>query len=236
MKNTFTLITLLIAGAFAVTSCDNGNADVVLLDSPPSVELFSVPTVVEGGNNVNFGAKMMDGATPELSKSPLASYSYVLTDTTTLDEFSSGSESTSGRMDSVAVSVSTTDVPVGVYYLYFRATDQANLTTEVENIVEVIEAFESIGVIGSATPGGWNTDTDMTKDAEDPCVWTISGITLIDGEAKFRANNEWTVNWGAGDFPGGTGTQDGANIPVPAGEYNVTLNACSGEYTFEEAD
>jgi hypothetical protein len=56
---------------------------------------------------------------------------------------------------------------------------------------------------------------------------------LTDGEAKFRADNDWAVNWGGADFPVGVGEQDGANIPVVAGEYNITFNTLTGEYNFE---
>lgn len=93
--------------------------------------------------------------------------------------------------------------------------------------------YQSIGIIGSATPGGWDTDTDMQRDANDRSVWRAR-LILKDGEAKFRADNEWTFNWGAGDFPSGTATQDGANIPVPAGEYKITFNSTTGEYNFEK--
>ncbi len=90
--------------------------------------------------------------------------------------------------------------------------------------------FPSIGIIGSATPGGWDADTDMTDNGDG----TFSlAITLVDGEAKFRANDEWTTNWGGADFPMGVATQDGPNIPVVGGDYIVTFNPATGEYNFE---
>lgn len=92
--------------------------------------------------------------------------------------------------------------------------------------------FESIGIIGSATPGGWDSDTDMTDNGDGTYSLLIG---LLDGEAKFRANNDWPVNWGATDFPAGTGVQDGPNIPVSFGLYWVTFNSNTGEYNFEPA-
>lgn len=89
----------------------------------------------------------------------------------------------------------------------------------------------SIGIIGSATAGGWSDDTDMTVDAGNPALVTLT-VTLSAGEAKFRANNDWKFNWGATGFPTGTGTQDGPNIPVAAGTYNITFNVNTGEYSF----
>ncbi len=92
------------------------------------------------------------------------------------------------------------------------------------------ERFPSIGIIGSATPGGWDSDTDMTDNGDG----TFSlNIELIDGEAKFRANDSWDTNWGGTDFPMGVGTLDGPNIPVAAGKYDVTFNPETGAYAFE---
>ncbi|MEZ4885601.1 MAG: SusF/SusE family outer membrane protein [Chitinophagales bacterium] len=90
----------------------------------------------------------------------------------------------------------------------------------------------TVGIIGDATPGGWGEDTDMTVDADNPAILRGT-FDLVDGEAKFRANNDWPINWGAGDFPSGVGTLDGSNIPVSAGTYNVTFNVNTGEYSFE---
>ena len=92
----------------------------------------------------------------------------------------------------------------------------------------------SVGIIGSATPGGWDSDTDMTVvDAVGAPGEVSLSVELVDGEAKFRVNDDWPWNWGAGDFPMGTGVQDGANIPVTAGTYTVKFNVNTGAYSFE---
>lgn len=93
--------------------------------------------------------------------------------------------------------------------------------------------FNTVGLIGDATAGGWDTDSPMERDPDDISIWTVRA-ELSNGEAKFRANNDWGVNWGGGTFPAGTATQDGPNIPVVAGEYIVTFNSTTGEYLFEE--
>lgn len=90
---------------------------------------------------------------------------------------------------------------------------------------------QSIGIIGSATPLGWDEDTDMVQDAMDPDVWTIS-LELTTGAVKFRQDDDWAINWGTSDFPTGTGEQDGSDIPVPAGTYDITFNSATGEYSF----
>ena len=67
----------------------------------------------------------------------------------------------------------------------------------------------------------------------DSSEWSLR-VVLTDGFGKFRADNDWAVNWGSGDFPIGTGTQDGADIPITAGEYNISFNSFTGEYRFQE--
>jgi len=90
--------------------------------------------------------------------------------------------------------------------------------------------YPSIGIIGSATPDGWNTDTDLTNKGDGTFELTLD---LVVGEAKFRANDSWDTNWGAADFPEGVGTLGGANIPInTAGKYKVTFNPATGAYKF----
>lgn len=47
----------------------------------------------------------------------------------------------------------------------------------------------SWGVIGNATPGGWDAESPLTYNAEKGC-WSAT-IALTAGELKFRANNSW---------------------------------------------
>ncbi len=79
--------------------------------------------------------------------------------------------------------------------------------------------FDEIGIIGDATPGGWATDTKMSFDVVKQRFWV--DITLVDGPIKFRADEDWALNWGQKD---GVMTQGNADIPVTAGNYRVYLN------------
>lgn len=94
------------------------------------------------------------------------------------------------------------------------------------------QPYAALGVIGSATAGGWDADTDLIKNPSNPFLWSGT-ITLTAAEAKFRADNAWDVNWGNTAFPNGVATAGGANIPVSAaGTYFVTFNTGTGEYSF----
>ncbi len=92
--------------------------------------------------------------------------------------------------------------------------------------------FADIGVIGDSTPNGWGSDTDLIKNPANPFKWSKK-LILVAGQAKFRANNDWGVNWGSKPFPTGVATQGGDNIEnVTAGTYQITFNTLTGEYTF----
>lgn len=78
----------------------------------------------------------------------------------------------------------------------------------------------TIGIIGNATPKGWDGDTNMTYNPEERC-WELKDVTLTDGEMKFRHTNDWNLSWG-GELDNLT-TQNGPNIPVAAGTYDIKL-------------
>ena len=51
------------------------------------------------------------------------------------------------------------------------------------------------GMIGAATPGGWTNDTMMTESAFNltDMSWTLTNLTLIKGDWKFRYSHGWKV-------------------------------------------
>lgn len=85
------------------------------------------------------------------------------------------------------------------------------------------------GIIGDATPNGWDASTEMEFDAETK-TWSIT-VDLEDGEMKFRANDDWDINVGDNDGDG-TLQNDGSNIPVDAGNYTITLDLNGTEWTY----
>lgn len=85
----------------------------------------------------------------------------------------------------------------------------------------------SWGVIGSATIGGWNTDTDMTYNRETK-LWTVT-TTLVPGAIKFRLNDDWGTNFGGA---GGVLASGGSDINVTAaGTYRIDMSLVSNTYT-----
>uniref|UniRef100_UPI0040490D7B T9SS type A sorting domain-containing protein n=1 Tax=Flavobacterium sp. TaxID=239 RepID=UPI0040490D7B len=93
------------------------------------------------------------------------------------------------------------------------------------------ETFPNIGMSGTLT--NFADGADIVMDTEDGITYTAENISFPpNGVVKFRQDGNWTVNWGSTDFPSGTGTQGGADIPVPFGSYDVTFNYTTGAYTF----
>lgn len=84
----------------------------------------------------------------------------------------------------------------------------------------------TIGIIGDATPNGWDASTPMTYSKAD-CAWVIKDVTLKDGELKFRANDGWDINWGG--TPDAL-KQDGDNLKISEGTYDIKLYAWANGY------
>lgn len=122
-------------------------------------------------------------------------------------------------------------------YNYGSSTKDANLNAGGDNIAISVEADYAItldlshpnaytysanrwGLIGDATPGGWDNDTNLTWDATGK-VFTVT-LELTAKAFKFRANDAWDINLG-GDL--NSLTQNGDNISIASdGNYTITLD------------
>lgn len=93
--------------------------------------------------------------------------------------------------------------------------------------------FPSVGILGTATSVEWSEDIDLTTT--DGFEYTLNNLTLTDGVVKFRKDNSWDVNWGATAFPQGTGIQNGPEIPVTAGTYDIVFQKSTGHYLFTDS-
>ncbi|GEP98041.1 hypothetical protein CCY01nite_43010 [Chitinophaga cymbidii] len=100
----------------------------------------------------------------------------------------------------------------------------------------------SWSIIGDATPGGWDTDTQMAYDP-DTQTWTLTCDMQAGGSFKFRANNAWAIDFGMdpatgklvyADHPLLGYTPDLWNLSVPSsGNYTITLDLhISQQYTY----
>jgi len=79
----------------------------------------------------------------------------------------------------------------------------------------------NFGIIGDATPGGWDADTDMIYDPSSGILTLTADLNV--GEIKFRANDAWDLNFGDTDANGSL-EEAGDNIKVEeAGNYTIDL-------------
>jgi hypothetical protein len=82
-----------------------------------------------------------------------------------------------------------------------------------------------IGLVGSATPNGWDSPDQKMDYNPATGTWSIT-LNLVDGEFKFRLNDGWA--WNIGYNKNNTGNlndlfHDGNNIAATAGNYTITL-------------
>jgi hypothetical protein len=105
----------------------------------------------------------------------------------------------------------------GYYEIY------ANLNT-----MKWSETPTTWSIIGDATPGGWNTDTQMTYNATTQ-VWTVKVNMIAAGSFKFRANDAWVIDFGI-DSKGNLEYADNPNFGYNGNLNNLTVPS-DGNYT-----
>lgn len=132
-----------------------------------------------------------------------------------------GDDGADGTLDAGGANIAST---AGTY----------KITLDIASGTYMMEAF-SWGVVGS----GYNDWGGAGPDAKFYYDYTTDTFKvdaqLVDGEIKFRQNNEWVTDFGDS---GADGTLDagGDNIPVTAGHYSITLNFNDSTYIIEASD
>jgi starch-binding outer membrane protein SusE/F len=108
------------------------------------------------------------------------------------------------------------------------------LTANVVELTYDIRLVNSWGMIGTATPGAWDNSSPLTYDMAND-VWKAT-INLVPGALKFRANNNWDLNYGPAVIADLNGTliqtNDAINI-TEAGSYTVTLDFSRSEAPYK---
>lgn len=117
-----------------------------------------------------------------------------------------------------------------IMYLKLDNRDKNNRT------LESVKTLSRIGLIGSATPNEWNSpDTELLFNENTNKFEAV--VTLKDGEIKFRADNDWGLNWGKFDASEGKNPDqlnpNGGNIQVSAGKYKVVFSLNKVVPTYE---
>lgn len=93
-------------------------------------------------------------------------------------------------------------------------------------------AWPNWGIIGSATPTGWDSDTNLNYDLTTK-KYSIT-MNMVVGEFKFRLDDGWGVNFGD-DGNNLTLESSGANIPITvAGGYTIVVDFTAKTYTIKK--
>jgi len=95
-----------------------------------------------------------------------------------------------------------------------------------------IGAASNWGLVGSATPNGWG-GPDVSLHETGVSNVLVGYYNLVDGEMKFRRDNDWGFNYGDNGSDGSL-EDGGSNIAVTAGLYKITLDLNNLTYTFEK--
>ncbi len=99
------------------------------------------------------------------------------------------------------------------------------MSVNVPSLTYELSAY-MIGLVGSATPNGWDSPDQKMDYNPATGVWSIT-VNLVAGEIKFRLNDGWA--WNLGYNKKDTGKlndlfHDGNNIVIDAaGNYTITL-------------
>ena len=116
------------------------------------------------------------------------------------------------------------------YYKILLNTGTHEMTWEK---LDGVKVFTQIAMPGNYQ--GWNTGENLMNamnTVTENHDWYLMKVTFEETTLKFAADNSWDVNWGSVYFPYGVGAQNGDDIPVKAGTYNVFFNDILGTYNF----
>ena len=202
-------------------SDDNGANEILTLTwSDPdygfdAAALYSVQMDVQGG---------------DFSSPQIISVGSSLEKTFTVEELNAKLLSLSMTPGEEGVAIFRIKATLSEYQEIFSNTVNLNVTP----YSSLLDLTTNLGVVGSATPGGWGNENipDLQFYTTSMTDVYVAYVTLRDGEIKFRNNNDWAENWGD---DGNDGTLDsyGANIAVSAGTYKIEVNFSSMTYTME---
>lgn len=90
----------------------------------------------------------------------------------------------------------------------------------------------SWGVVGSGY-NNWGDFPDAQFYTTNTPNVIVSYVHLVNGEIKFRENNDWASNLGDAGNDGVLDTDENNNIAVTEGDYRITINLDDNSYTIE---
>lgn len=117
-----------------------------------------------------------------------------------------------------------TEVNAGGAGFYCIKADLGSMTWELK--------ATTWGIIGDATPGGWDSQTDFTNFDPKTNTFTMD-VELTPGKLKFRGTEDWTHNYGGSGLIGKP-VFNGDSVGIAeAGSYTITFSlGHGGNYSY----
>lgn len=235
--------------ALLASSCKGNENWVVVEDIQPGVYVTGEATVYSGAAPASALKPLndLDPAPDQLPPHLVAIYTYLQGDKPFEITIATASDKVEKYGQGNLINESTT---AKVYELAVGATP---FTVAADGLYRIIVNTESKqahilpvkwGVIGAATPQGWNSETPLTDMVYDPANYTVTYkgiVVLTPGEYKFRYSGDWgyIIESQPKEIKYHTnvgGTADGVVLPVSGGLVNSKpggsnlTNKMGGEY------
>lgn len=109
-----------------------------------------------------------------------------------------------------------------------------NLSADINALTFTMDSY-MVGLVGAATPNGWDApDSKMDYNLKEDC-WTIT-VDLVDDQFKFRMNDGWAWNLGGNGTADGSAdnySADGMTVALSQGGRNIPLLHGAGNYTIK---
>jgi starch-binding outer membrane protein SusE/F len=246
---------LLLCTAFALTWSCSKVEDIITLNSAASLSaIISTPTLVLLKDNADKDAFTVTWIKPEYGFEAAPTYS-VLVDKKGNNFAKPYVVSVGGDLKKVfrilefntVVTIQlgiapnlATDLEVKVEGLLGAATKFTStiMSLKTTAYVEKYDPTTRWGVVGDATPGAWNgPDLPFFKSSITNTL--VAYVSLIDGQIKFRRDNDWPVNLGSSlsiepdPAQSGSLVANGKNILVKKGSYKITIDTTANKYKIE---
>lgn len=131
----------------------------------------------------------------------------------------------------------------GTFSGVLKLTDESNCSVSTAGYYRVKANTSSLvystapvswGIIGAATPTGWDSDTDFVYNPSTKKL-EIASIALVPGNFKFRGNNAWSNGFDYGSLDADGYLLEGGDLSFTgeAGNYKVVLDLSNPrKYTY----
>lgn len=245
MKNILNKLILLLVAPLLFVACNDDDPVLTVLNPNASVDVsLSTSNVILDPNMADMEALVVSWAQPDFGYDAAASYSILFDnaggDFSEAIAVSTGQDLsksfTTGQLNGILLNLGfEQDVPADVAIRVvaglgdYNSIESISSTLNATAYEDLLDQSTTWGVVGSGA-NDWGATPDLPFYTTGTDGVLVAYVTLIDGEIKFRENNDWTLNYGDNDFDG-TLEEGGANIPVTAGSYEIIMNLNNLTYT-----